>query len=133
MDLSWTLRSKPEWQRKAADPEIRGKWRAEAMKQAEDGEKSEAIEDGFLDEKMVRLFTNIPPNFCSYLHLRSTTFSRSWTRTPNSLTPRTYGPAGAFGAGRAVSLSARRGPAEHRPTRHTYVPARGRQATVGPA
>ncbi|KAJ7074554.1 hypothetical protein C8F01DRAFT_1100908 [Mycena amicta] len=51
--LSWTLRSKPEWQRKAADPEIRAKWRAEAMKQAEEGEKSEFIDDGFLDEKMI--------------------------------------------------------------------------------
>ncbi|KAK7028348.1 hypothetical protein R3P38DRAFT_2935531, partial [Favolaschia claudopus] len=29
--LSWTLRSKSNWQRKAADPEIRSKWRKEAM------------------------------------------------------------------------------------------------------
>ncbi|KAF7293195.1 hypothetical protein HMN09_01197500 [Mycena chlorophos] len=35
VDLSWTLRSKPGWQRKAADPEIRAKWRAEAMEQAQ--------------------------------------------------------------------------------------------------
>jgi hypothetical protein len=32
-ELSWALRSKPEWQRKAADPEIRGKWRQETLKQ----------------------------------------------------------------------------------------------------
>ncbi|KAF7293234.1 hypothetical protein HMN09_01201600 [Mycena chlorophos] len=34
LELSWTLRSKPDWQRKAADPEIRAKWRAEALEQA---------------------------------------------------------------------------------------------------
>ncbi|KAJ7302343.1 hypothetical protein DFH08DRAFT_794525 [Mycena albidolilacea] len=32
-ELSWALRSKPEWQRKAADLEIRGKWRQEALEQ----------------------------------------------------------------------------------------------------
>ncbi|KAJ7902866.1 hypothetical protein B0H14DRAFT_2667905 [Mycena olivaceomarginata] len=31
--LSWALRCKPEWQRKAADLEIRGKWRQEALEQ----------------------------------------------------------------------------------------------------
>ncbi|KAF7361405.1 hypothetical protein MSAN_01173600 [Mycena sanguinolenta] len=30
-ELSWALRSKPDWQRKAADPEIRSKWRQEAL------------------------------------------------------------------------------------------------------
>ncbi|KAF7361409.1 hypothetical protein MSAN_01174000 [Mycena sanguinolenta] len=35
-ELSWTLRSKPEWQRKAADPEIRSKWRQEALQQQAD-------------------------------------------------------------------------------------------------
>jgi hypothetical protein len=33
-ELSWAIRSKPEWQRKAADPEIREKWRREALEQA---------------------------------------------------------------------------------------------------
>ncbi|KAJ7902875.1 hypothetical protein B0H14DRAFT_2667939 [Mycena olivaceomarginata] len=33
-ELSWTLRSKPDWQRKAADPEILRKWRQEALEQA---------------------------------------------------------------------------------------------------
>ncbi|KAF8198398.1 hypothetical protein K438DRAFT_2016443 [Mycena galopus ATCC 62051] len=32
-ELSWALRSKPEWQRKAANPEIRRKWRQEALQQ----------------------------------------------------------------------------------------------------
>ncbi|KAJ7495991.1 hypothetical protein B0H11DRAFT_2001444 [Mycena galericulata] len=32
-EFSWTLRRKPEWQHKAADPEIRGKWRQEALEQ----------------------------------------------------------------------------------------------------
>ncbi|KAF7361404.1 hypothetical protein MSAN_01173500 [Mycena sanguinolenta] len=32
-ELSWALRSKPDWQRKAADPEIRNKWRQEALEQ----------------------------------------------------------------------------------------------------
>ncbi|KAF7361411.1 hypothetical protein MSAN_01174200 [Mycena sanguinolenta] len=32
-ELSWVLRSKPDWQRKAADPEIRSKWRREALEQ----------------------------------------------------------------------------------------------------
>ncbi|KAF7290578.1 hypothetical protein MIND_01297900 [Mycena indigotica] len=52
--LSWTLRSKPEWQRKAADPEIRAKWRAEMLEQAAKGQTSDEIEDAdFVDEKMV--------------------------------------------------------------------------------
>ncbi|KAJ7912500.1 hypothetical protein B0H13DRAFT_2007003 [Mycena leptocephala] len=33
-ELSWAIRSKPEWQRKAADPEIRERWRREALEQA---------------------------------------------------------------------------------------------------
>ncbi|KAF7328869.1 hypothetical protein MVEN_02516600 [Mycena venus] len=33
-ELSWAIRSKSEWQRKAADPEIRDKWRKEALEQA---------------------------------------------------------------------------------------------------
>ncbi|KAK7028342.1 hypothetical protein R3P38DRAFT_3189817 [Favolaschia claudopus] len=45
-ELSWTLRSKPDWQRKAADPEIRSKWRKEALEQQEGEEQA-------LTEKMV--------------------------------------------------------------------------------
>jgi hypothetical protein len=33
-ELSWALRSKPDWQRKAADPEILRKWRQEVLEQA---------------------------------------------------------------------------------------------------
>ncbi|KAJ7119523.1 hypothetical protein C8R44DRAFT_788312 [Mycena epipterygia] len=44
--LSWTLRSKPEWQRKAADTEIRNKWREEALEQIDS-------EDNLMTEKMV--------------------------------------------------------------------------------
>ncbi|KAF7361406.1 hypothetical protein MSAN_01173700 [Mycena sanguinolenta] len=35
-ELSWALRSKPDWQRKATDPEIRSKWRQEALQQQAD-------------------------------------------------------------------------------------------------
>lgn len=31
--LSWTIRSKPEWQRKMSDPAIMEKWRKEALDQ----------------------------------------------------------------------------------------------------
>ncbi|KAJ7216278.1 hypothetical protein B0H12DRAFT_1154159 [Mycena haematopus] len=41
--LSWALRSKPEWQRKATDPEIRTKWRQEALQQQ--AEAAAASED----------------------------------------------------------------------------------------
>ncbi|KAJ7747649.1 hypothetical protein DFH07DRAFT_923784 [Mycena maculata] len=34
-ELSWVLRSKPEWQPKAADPHILSKWRREALEQQE--------------------------------------------------------------------------------------------------
>ena len=46
-ELSWAIRSKPDWQRKAADPEIRGKWRKEALEQAAAGSGAR------LTEKMV--------------------------------------------------------------------------------
>ncbi|KAJ7119641.1 hypothetical protein C8R44DRAFT_672496 [Mycena epipterygia] len=46
-ELSWALRSKPEWQRKAADPEIRSKWRQEALEQID------SDEDDLMTEKMV--------------------------------------------------------------------------------
>ncbi|KAJ7210549.1 hypothetical protein GGX14DRAFT_626067 [Mycena pura] len=38
--LSWSLRSKPDWQRKAADPKIRAKWREEAIEQAAKSDES---------------------------------------------------------------------------------------------
>jgi hypothetical protein len=34
--LSWAIRSKPEWQRKIADPAIIEKWRKEALDQQDD-------------------------------------------------------------------------------------------------
>ncbi|KAJ7860519.1 hypothetical protein B0H13DRAFT_2073789, partial [Mycena leptocephala] len=34
-ELSWVLRSKPDWQRKASDPQILAKWRREALDQQE--------------------------------------------------------------------------------------------------
>ncbi|KAF7291522.1 hypothetical protein MKEN_01486800 [Mycena kentingensis (nom. inval.)] len=51
--LSWSLRSKPDWQRKFRDPEIRAKWRTEAMEEAKKGDESEYLQDGFLDEKTI--------------------------------------------------------------------------------
>ncbi|KAJ7152942.1 hypothetical protein C8R46DRAFT_478738 [Mycena filopes] len=53
--LSWTLRSKPEWQRKAADPEIRGKWRAEAVEQLEAAVASQetSLDECLMSHKMV--------------------------------------------------------------------------------
>ncbi|KAF7328720.1 hypothetical protein MVEN_02500600 [Mycena venus] len=48
--LSWTLRSKPEWQRKSADPEILSKWRKEVLEQQESGDLDL---DEKLTEKMV--------------------------------------------------------------------------------
>ncbi|KAJ7471961.1 hypothetical protein FB451DRAFT_1251521 [Mycena latifolia] len=51
-ELSWTLRSKPEWQRKAADPEIRAKWRQEALEQAAMPDEDGDVED-LLSEKMI--------------------------------------------------------------------------------
>ncbi|KAJ7021446.1 hypothetical protein C8F04DRAFT_1049845 [Mycena alexandri] len=54
-ELSWTLRSKPEWQRKAADAEIRGKWRAEAVEQLEaaDAAEGKTLEECLMTPKMV--------------------------------------------------------------------------------
>ncbi|KAJ7602383.1 hypothetical protein B0H17DRAFT_1237000, partial [Mycena rosella] len=52
--LSWALRSKPEWQRKAADPRIRAKWRQEALAQmVAAGSDATAPKKGLLSEKMV--------------------------------------------------------------------------------
>jgi hypothetical protein len=47
-ELSWVLRCKPDWQRKASDPKILIKWRQEALAQQE----SIAF-DQRLTEKMV--------------------------------------------------------------------------------
>lgn len=54
-ELSWILRSKPDWRRKAADPEIRGKWRQEALDQiAAASEPDVPLEENLMTEKMVR-------------------------------------------------------------------------------
>jgi hypothetical protein len=65
-ELSWTLRSKPDWQRKYADPEIRDKWRQEALEQiALDAAKVSADDDsdsgavGYLTENMVRCISEL--------------------------------------------------------------------------
>ncbi|KAF7361403.1 hypothetical protein MSAN_01173400 [Mycena sanguinolenta] len=49
-ELSWTLRSKPDWQSKAADPEILSKWRQEALEQAAAQDPSTEVP---LTEKMI--------------------------------------------------------------------------------
>ncbi|KAF7361394.1 hypothetical protein MSAN_01172500 [Mycena sanguinolenta] len=48
--LSWAIRSKPDWQRKATDPEIRRKWHQEALQQQA---SKNASEEACLTEKMV--------------------------------------------------------------------------------
>ncbi|KAF7328872.1 hypothetical protein MVEN_02516900 [Mycena venus] len=62
-ELSWALRSKPDWQRKAADPEIRRKWRQEALEQQaasaeddaaeEDAAEDDTAEDDAVDDDVV--------------------------------------------------------------------------------
>ncbi|KAJ7764892.1 hypothetical protein B0H16DRAFT_431525 [Mycena metata] len=53
-ELSWTLRNKPEWQRKAANPEILSKWRREAVEQIEAKKASNApLEQCVMTEKMI--------------------------------------------------------------------------------
>ncbi|KAF8202665.1 hypothetical protein K438DRAFT_2102163 [Mycena galopus ATCC 62051] len=47
-DLSWELRRKPNWRRKASDPEIRAKWRREALEQ----------QDIPLDEQMTEMMVD---------------------------------------------------------------------------
>ncbi|KAF7328873.1 hypothetical protein MVEN_02517000 [Mycena venus] len=49
-ELSWTLRSKPDWQRKAADPEIRRKWRQEALEQQATSAEDDAAESNEDDD-----------------------------------------------------------------------------------
>ncbi|KAF8192396.1 hypothetical protein K438DRAFT_1762394 [Mycena galopus ATCC 62051] len=51
-ELSWALRIKPDWQRKAKDPGIRCKWLAEAMEEEFDSYKPDK-----LSKKMHRLIT----------------------------------------------------------------------------
>ncbi|KAJ7689006.1 hypothetical protein B0H17DRAFT_1296645 [Mycena rosella] len=48
-ELSWVLRSKPEWQRKASDLDILSKWRKEALEQQQSLDRDEK-----LTEKMAR-------------------------------------------------------------------------------
>ncbi|KAJ6510571.1 hypothetical protein C8R45DRAFT_1059730 [Mycena sanguinolenta] len=50
--LSWAIRSKPDWQRKAADPEIRRKWHQEALQQQAARSKDPSVEV-CLTEKMI--------------------------------------------------------------------------------
>jgi hypothetical protein len=57
-ELSWTIRSKIDWQRKASDPEILSKWRREALEQQESGDLDL---DEKLTEKMVSQSTLIMP------------------------------------------------------------------------
>nr|GAT51046.1 predicted protein [Mycena chlorophos] len=51
--LSWTLRSKPDWQAQAADPTIRAKWREEAIVAANNEEKSEFLNQSLMKESMI--------------------------------------------------------------------------------
>ncbi|KAJ7086428.1 hypothetical protein B0H15DRAFT_349221 [Mycena belliarum] len=58
-ELSWALRSKPEWQRKAADPEIRAKWRKEALEQklvsGDDGDVQTVLTEKMVDYVLAEL------------------------------------------------------------------------------
>ncbi|KAF8198394.1 hypothetical protein K438DRAFT_1824332 [Mycena galopus ATCC 62051] len=61
-ELSWTLRSKPEWQRKAKDTEIRRKWHQEASEQqaaaaadAEDPSVEVCLTDKMIDYVLAEL------------------------------------------------------------------------------
>jgi hypothetical protein len=42
-ELSWALRIKPDWQRKAKDPLIPRKWRGEAMEDEIDSYKQDQL------------------------------------------------------------------------------------------
>ncbi|KAF7368720.1 hypothetical protein MVEN_00196700 [Mycena venus] len=48
-ELSWALRIKPDWQRKAKDPGIRRKWRAEAMEEEFDSYKPDKLSKKMID------------------------------------------------------------------------------------
>ncbi|KAJ6632478.1 hypothetical protein B0H10DRAFT_1977475 [Mycena sp. CBHHK59/15] len=53
--LSWALRSKPEWQRKTADPEIRAKWRKEALEQQQSVEPGNKMTEKMIDYVLAEL------------------------------------------------------------------------------
>jgi CHASE3 domain sensor protein len=71
-ELSWALRTKPDWQRKAKDPEIQRKWRAEAMDEDIDAYKHEKlskkmvssgrgrkVESNFIRLRLITPWTNL--------------------------------------------------------------------------
>ncbi|KAJ6632481.1 hypothetical protein B0H10DRAFT_1977500 [Mycena sp. CBHHK59/15] len=53
--LSWALRSKLEWQRKAADPEIRAKWRKEALEKQESVSPEKKMTEKIVDYVLAEL------------------------------------------------------------------------------
>ncbi|KAJ7688959.1 hypothetical protein B0H17DRAFT_1169438 [Mycena rosella] len=54
-ELSWVLRSKPEWQRKASDPAILSKWRKEALEQQESIDRDEQLTQKMVDYVLAEL------------------------------------------------------------------------------
>ncbi|KAJ7929027.1 hypothetical protein B0H13DRAFT_1859919 [Mycena leptocephala] len=55
-ELSWALRSKPDWQRKASNPNIFAKWQREALEQEEDLKLDQQMtEDGVVDYVLAEL------------------------------------------------------------------------------
>ncbi|KAJ7139968.1 hypothetical protein C8R43DRAFT_1018437 [Mycena crocata] len=55
-ELSWAIRSKPEWQSKASNPEIISKWRQEALEQQEPIlEKDEKMTEKMIDYVLAEL------------------------------------------------------------------------------
>ncbi|KAJ7079364.1 hypothetical protein C8R43DRAFT_1177718 [Mycena crocata] len=53
--LSWALRSKPKWQRKANDPIISSKWRREALEQQEPLGRTEKLTETMVDYVLAEL------------------------------------------------------------------------------
>ncbi|KAJ6567040.1 hypothetical protein B0H19DRAFT_1219631 [Mycena capillaripes] len=53
--LSWAIRSKPDWQRKAADPEILSKWRQEAFDQQSSMDLHKKITEKMVDYVLAEL------------------------------------------------------------------------------
>ncbi|KAJ6524441.1 hypothetical protein DFH09DRAFT_1250825 [Mycena vulgaris] len=54
-ELSWVLRSKPDWQRKASDPEILSKWRMEALEQQKPINRDERLTEKMVDYVLAEL------------------------------------------------------------------------------
>ncbi|KAJ7471968.1 hypothetical protein FB451DRAFT_1351789 [Mycena latifolia] len=63
-ELSWVLRSKPEWQRKAADPQILSKWRAEVLEQQKTVHNDQKLTENMVDYVLAELtgYANIADN-----------------------------------------------------------------------